>query len=413
MNRAIPGYRIECEEGIQSTACPSTFAIALLHCVADAAKSSTMTCAYWGNGYANSRQEGSLPIEIVTGWPLSTVAFAANGEYTVGGGAETVGVWQVEDGKQMATLDCHRVCSLAGSKDGRWIIAGTFDGERFLWDAKTFERVFFHREPDDDDWHAPITGFDFSPDSTRFVTAKKNRTAAIWDVATRKKVQTLDHDRGVIAAKYSPQGDRIATATYNGSVRVWDSNDGRLLMDIPVKVTPECNTGLLWSNNHLFVVSDSAIKQLEASTGSTVSEWPVRNASSMSCIALPKHGEFITYSTKDTVTFWDTSTHAQLGLIQLPQRLYSVALSPDGRFLATGGKGGGITVRSLSRITVSVVFLRIMPHLNNVLVSLGFPNGIQSVCLVTIPPSRNLTSRSITPRSSHGRTISSRTRTRY
>ena len=77
----------------------------------------------------------------------------------------------MEDGKQMATLDCHRVCSLAGSKDGRWIIAGTFNGERFLWDAKTFERVFFHREPDDDDWHALITGFDFLPDSTRFVTA--------------------------------------------------------------------------------------------------------------------------------------------------------------------------------------------------------------------------------------------------
>ena len=353
-------------------------------------------------------QEGSPLIEINGRNNIWAVAFAANGEHIVGGGTNReVGVWRVEDGKQMATMAAQDVNCLALSKDGRWIAAGT-DSEVIMWDAKTFKRVLSHAED------RTILGVDFSPDSpARLVSASRGGTATIWDVATRKKVQTLDHDRGVIAAKYSPQGDRIATATYNGSVRVWDSSDGRLLMDIPVKVTPECNTGLLWSNNHLFVVSESAIKQLEASTGLTVSEWPVRNASSMSCIALPKHGEFITYSTKDTVTFWDTSTHAQLGLIQLPQRLYSVALSPDGRFLATGGKGGGITVRSLSRITVSVVFLRIMPHLNNVLVSLGFPNGIQSVCLVTIPPSRNLTSRSITPRSSHGRTISSRTRTRY
>ena len=38
------------------------------------------------------------------------------------------------------------------------------------------------------------------------------------------------------------------------------------------------NTGFLRSNNHLSVVSDIEIKQLEASTGSTVSEWPVRDS---------------------------------------------------------------------------------------------------------------------------------------
>jgi WD40 repeat protein len=64
-----------------------------------------------------------------------------------------------------------------------------------------------------------------------------------------------------------------------------------------------------------------------------------------SCIALPKHGEFIAYSTKRTVTFWDTSTHTQLGLIQHPQDIRSIALSPDDRFLAIGGEGGKITIR--------------------------------------------------------------------
>ena len=142
----------------------------------------------------------------------------------------------------------------------------------------------------------------------------------------------------VKAAKYSPQGDRIATASFD-SVRVWNSKNGRLLVDIKVTVTPWFNTGLLWVNNLLFVVSDSKIKEIEASNGSVVSEWPAPNTHSGSCIALPKHGKFIAYSTLRTVTFWDTVTHAQLGLIQHSKNIRSIAVSPDDLLLAIGGWG--------------------------------------------------------------------------
>ena len=275
------------------------------------------------------------------------MTFTSNGEHIVGGGeGDEVGVWRVEDGKQMATLRERFVTCLAVSKDGRWIAAGSRNANVSGWDAKTFEQVFWHKEDDND-----ISGVDFSPDSTRLVAG--HRTATVLDFATRKKVQTLDHEHWVLAAKYSPQGDRIATATYKGSVRVWDSNDGRLLVDIPlVNATPYCNKGLLWSNNHLFVASDSAIKKLDASTGSTLSEWPVHDTMWSSCIALPKHAEFIAYSTNDTVTCWNTSTHTQLGLIQLPQCIWSIAFSPDDQFLATGGDGRKITIRSLSSVIV-------------------------------------------------------------
>ena len=184
-------------------------------------------------------------------------------------------------------------------------------------------------------------------------------------------------------------------------------------MRIPVKVTTLFNAGLLWSNNHLFVVSDGTIKQFEASTGSTVSEWPVPDTNGSSCIALPQHGQFIAYSTNDTVTFWDTSTHTRVGLIQHTQSIRSIALSPDDRSLAIGGNSAKITIRNLSRITVGTVFLCIMTHMNNLLVPLVFPNRIQFHCLVYILLYRNLSFKSTTLRSIHGSTISSRTRRHY
>ena len=308
---------------------------------------SPTTGAYRGNGVAfmlTVGQDGSSRIEIDVDSDIWTVAFAANGEYIIGGG-DGLGVWRVEDGTHMATLAAWNVRCLAVSKDGRWIAAGTHYGYAIVWDAKTFEKVFTYKEDFND-----ILGVDFSPDSTRLLVAAKNFFATVWDVtgATCRPVLVLPHlDLLVIAAKYSPQGDRIATATRDYA-RVYDSNDGSLLVQIHIKTIPLFNTGLLWSNNHLFAVSVSTIEQFEASPRLIVSGCPVGHSSNhLSCIALPQHGEFIAYSTNATVTFWDASTHSRLGLIRHTQFIRSIALSADDRFLVIGGKSGKIAIKDL------------------------------------------------------------------
>ena len=92
--------------------------------------------------------------------------------------------------------------------------------------------------------------------------------------------------------------------------------------------------GLLWFNNYLFVkTKDSKIKKISASTGSTHSEWTVPDTY-ISWIALPQHGEFIAYSTRDNITFWDTSTHIQLDVISRGTNQSSIAFSPSGQLLA-------------------------------------------------------------------------------
>ena len=50
------------------------------------------------------------------------------------------------------------------------------------------------------------------------------------------------------------------------------------------------------------------------------------------------HGHFIAYSTNNTVTLWDVSTHSQLGLVEHSEDVHSVALSSDDGLLAMGGK---------------------------------------------------------------------------
>ena len=143
------------------------------------------------------------PLEINANGEIWPMTFSADGKHLLSGRGG-VHVWQVEDGKQMTTLEVKDVLCLAVSKDGRWIAAGTNDGDVYVWDAETYEQVLSHKED-----RRPVNAVNFSPDSTRLVTGSDNETATILDLATRKQVQTLDHEHWVRATKYSAQGDQL------------------------------------------------------------------------------------------------------------------------------------------------------------------------------------------------------------
>ena len=292
---------------------------------------------------------------------MNVTTFIAS-KYLIGGTNNDVRVWQVADGKQVATIPIgtdNGVNCVATSEDGQWIAGGTKRGEVFVWNAKTYQQLFVDRSG-----REPIHDVDFSPDSTRLVSADNGGT--IWDIAACQKVRTLDHDRSVVAAKYSPQGDRIATATEK-SVRVWDSKDGHLLVDVKVRVKGW--RSLPWCRNHLFVQTyDGTIKRINAATGSTVSEWSVpQDARRRSAITLPPHGKFIAYSAEKSITIWDAATHAQLSIIPHTHDIFSFAFSPDDSLLAIANVGSQIIVKKLFQS----VFVRSYSIFNSSLLSLG------------------------------------------
>ena len=287
-------------------------------------------------------------IEIDTGlaWTMNPpMMFSVNGEYLVSAHSDDVRVWRVEDGREMARLEVKEVECLAVSKDDNWIATGTFWGDVIVWDANTYKQKYRWRMERD----TPGYGLDFSPDVTQLVAASTDKTAIIWDVATGNEVRTLVHDDWVRTVKYSPQGDRITTAT-SDHVRVWDSENGRLMHEIPASCRDPVS--LVWGNNLVFVVSMDKVWKIQ---GTNVSEWSIPDTNKTSCTALQSRGEFVVSATSRTVRFWDILTHAQLSPIQHSRDVSSTALSPDDQFIAIAGYHGEITIKRLSHISVSVV----------------------------------------------------------
>lgn len=205
------------------------------------------------------------------------------------------------------------VVSVAFSRDGKRIAAGDAQGTAMVWNAETGEAQLTlegHR--------LEVYGIDFSPDGKRLATGSNERTIKVWDANTGKLLQTLrGHSKGIYSLKYSPDGRTLATGSYDGSVKIWNPD----LAEEPFRLT-----GLGTGNSDAKRVAFSPGGRLAGISGGAINH------------------EAKVYA-------------AQTGreLLALGANVYTIAFSPDGRFLAApegavtmwGGANGSVGVWDL------------------------------------------------------------------
>ena len=303
-------------------------------------------------------QEEAKMIEMDGRDLIWSVAFLVDERHIVSGGKEgKIRCWRVEDGKEMgAPMDAGaHVMDIAVSHDGKWVVSGTDSGETTVWNAERRSRVTKfngHRN-----W---VRAVDVSPDATKIATGSEDRTACVWSLSTGERLLgPLEHNSDwVVAVKFSPNGHLIATATWANFVRIYDAHSGHLHAQFPVEVSSATNQSLAWASDseQLFALSrDGNIHCLDVSTRATLSQWLIHSSNDVKCIAVASNGAFVAASAGSLVSFWDTTTHKQIGsVIEFSHDIWSMALSASCGLVA-GGKMT-ITFRALRNTLPSRYF---------------------------------------------------------
>ena len=92
-----------------------------------------------------------------------------------------------------------------------------------LDDLPKLIQVWFH--------DGEVTWVEFSSDGNQVLSASRDGTARVWDVATGKEVLQVEHPDAVQQVRFSSSGRIFATACEDQSVRVWNARTGGQVTD--------------------------------------------------------------------------------------------------------------------------------------------------------------------------------------
>lgn len=282
------------------------------------------------------------------------VAFHPDGIHVFGGTSSEIRRWRLSVGEEVGKQTGMNMNAISLSMDHRCVVCGHARGAS-VWDAEIRGKLVEVESGEH------VYAVDVAPDCTRFATGTRGTKASIWSITTGQRlVGPLELGGDVDAIKFSPDGGRIAIIYYSSSesgIQIFNSRDGDKLIFIENSLPPfNLLTLLAWSmdSQQLFAISTGRkIKSFDSSTGSQLAEWQIHenNDDDPMSIALASNNTFIASCSGRSVSFWDTSTHSQIGIVEDTEKMRSIALSPDGgRLVAGSSESGRIIIWDLSGI---------------------------------------------------------------
>ncbi|HNT76387.1 MAG TPA: hypothetical protein PKH77_15335 [Anaerolineae bacterium] len=292
---------------------------------------SQLLAAGCGDGYTRiwNVATGSLVTKLQQGqaWDkIMAVAWSPDGQCVVSGSRLTARVWdwgiadRQEITQAIATMNNGaQVQDLEFSRDGKWLATAGYDGTARVWDAATGQPVarFEHRGLY---WNSSVWAIALSPDGTQLASAGEDWTARLWDLTAREVIteaiqwgyQAYVHD-----VAFSPDGWWLAVASMDGTVTIWST---KILTHRPL-VTLDHEGDGVWT----LAFSPDGQWLATGTRRGTARVWQVLTGKEVFRV---QHSDVTGYR------------GGLDGLLYSNSLVTTVAFSPDGHWLASGGMNG-------------------------------------------------------------------------
>jgi WD40 repeat protein len=258
---------------------------------------------------------------------LRAVAISKNNLLLAAGGADqTVRLYQFADAKELGAVKAGgEVRSLSFTPNNLALLASADDKTLRAWSTP-----FNPGQPPAPEFLAPVQSYSaaepvqqlaIAGDNATIYTAGLDKAMHVWKLASPAPVRNFPHPNNVDAVAFQPKGTFLASGGHDGKVRLFDLVKGAQVKEITAHV--EKNAG-----NTIYSITFSADgKQLVTSSyDRSLKLWDVASGNLVR--------EFKAHKVKD---FEKGHT----------EPVYSAAISPDGKWLASGSHDRTIKIWSV------------------------------------------------------------------
>jgi WD40 repeat protein len=320
-----------------------------------------------GRTVAGSKADGSVrlwdletgkeraKVPQLQGW-TANIFFAPDSKtFATGGGnnAHAVLLWETATGKPVEPFPGHTspVTSVAFSPDGT--TAATSSSMRGdpvvrLWDPQTGRLL---RSLQAGSGFGGVSAVAFSPDGATLATCGwlGENKVRLWDAATgRERHVLVGHEAGCTCVAFSPDGKRLASVDayccnkrheYEGQLCIWDAEAGNLIREI--RGTPGAIQRVLFTRDGRHVVAGAdSVHVYDAETGKSVGA-PLPAKARVWGLALSADGRLLATTDGDgQVRLWELASHREVPITVPTGKCRDVAFAPDGRTLAVSSTSG-------------------------------------------------------------------------
>ncbi len=251
---------------------------------------------------------------------LENCVFHPNGKYLALGGAADFSLWDLQEKRYLKKVrNRHYLTSLAYSPDGKFLACSfqkAFEEDRFLEN------------------YPPNLGYE--------VDQREKDLLILRDGSSGQKIKSFPCPHSVYSCSFSPNGKYLATAVEGEQIFVWEVESGKKLQGFKTKHTliKHCQYHPLKDDILVSVGSEGKVFLWDTKTQTSI-PFGRDESSILKCKFTPDGQELVTIGRDNRLILWDIPSQKILFSHLVPgekkyNSLFSCALSPDGKTIATG-----------------------------------------------------------------------------